>query len=785
MSKVGEAYVEIRAKTDKFEKELTDGVEDAVKKVQDDIDKVGDTVNDNVASFGQRFKSGIQSAAVPAGLALAGIGAMASKAVGAASDLGESINAVNVVYGKAASGILELSKNAATAVGLSQTEFNAFAVQFSSFAEKIAGPGGDIVGTIESISNRAADFASVMNLEVAEAAAIFQSGLAGETEPLKRFGIDLSEAAVKAYAAANGIGEGSKELTEQQKILARHGALMEQTNKTQGDFANTSDSLANRTRIATSQFKDLLSQVGERLIPIFEQLLSVGQSVIDWAKNNETAVYILVGAVAALAATVVAVNVALKVQAAIGAIAAGVQAAYALITGKAAAATAAQATATATATTAQMGLNAAMALNPVGLIVAGILALIAAIVIAYKKFDGFRNVVNAVINFVITGIERFVNSWIMAINFVIRSINTMTGVLGVFGVNVPKVAEIAEVSFGRISDAANKAAVNTSGMTKAQIENMELNQMLPPVIDQTTDSTLKLGGASSKTAERIKKLRDSLGDSFKTTLEKAKDALAKAQEAYKEFAQSVSEAVTSSFSFQDAYDAGKETGSGFFTALQDQVAKIKDFSVLINRLMAAGLSEAALQQVLSAGVDAGSAIANEILNTADGVLKANSLVSEVASIGDQIGTNAAGTFKQAGVDAGTALVAGITEVISKYQVKLKSKKLSAKQLKKLQEQFAVDVSFAFSGSGLPEMANGAIISSRSPVIVGEAGPEAIIPISRPARAMQLMEQSGLADLARSRGGAAVNIENATFVAPLDADLVAQKVLVAERARSFG
>jgi hypothetical protein len=161
------------------------------------------------------------------------------------------------------------------------------------------------------------------------------------------------------------------------------------------------------------------------------------------------------------------------------------------------------------------------------------------------------------------------------------------------------------------------------------------------------------------------------------------------------------------------------------------------------------------------------------------------LVSLVASIGDQIGLNASGQFRQAGVDAGTALVAGITDVISKYKVKLKSKKLTTKQLKKLQDQFAVDVSFGFAGSGLPELANGAIVSSRTPAIIGEAGPEAVIPISRPARALQLMEQTGLASLARNGSGAAVNIENATFVAPVDADLVAQTVLVAERARSFG
>jgi hypothetical protein len=756
MSKVGEAYVEIRAKTDKFEKDLVTGVDDALDKVSQSVDGVTDQVNVTTKSF-VNWSGAIQKAALPAGIALAAVGTMATKAVGAASNLGESINAVNVVFGKASEGILALSKDAATAVGLSQTEFNGLAVQFSSFAEKIAGPGGDIVGTIQSISTRAADFASVMNLEVADAARIFQSGLAGETEPLKRFGIDLSEAAVKAYAMANGIGDGSGQLTEQEKILARHGALMEQTAKTQGDFANTSDSLANRQRIVGSQFKDLQADLGNALIPAFEALLAVGQKVIEFVKENTTLVLILVGAVTAFAAAIVGLSFAFK--------------AYEIIKK--------------TVIAAQWAWNAALNANPIGLVIVAIAAAIAIVVLLYKRFEVVRTVVQTVVNAVVGYFEFMINMWIKGINMFTGALNKITGVLGIFGINVGKIGEIAEVSFGRMGDAANKATVNTSGMTKAQIENMEITQQQTTATDQNTSALGKLGSTVDKTADKIKKLRDTIGDGFKTTLDKAKSALASAQEAFNDFSKSVSEAVTESFSFQDAYEAGKESGSGFFSALTDQATKVQDFSVLINRLMAAGLSEAALQQVLDAGVDAGSAIATEILGSADGVIRANNLVSQVASIGDQIGLNAAGQFRQAGVDAGTALVAGITEVISKYQVRLKSKKLTTKQLKKLREQFAVDVSFAFAGSGLPELANGAIVSSRTPAIIGEAGPEAVIPISRPARALQLMEQTGLASLARNGSGAAVNIENATFVAPVDADLVAQKVLVAERARSFG
>ena len=86
------------------------------------------------------------------------------------------------------------------------------------------------------------------------------------------------------------------------------------------------------------------------------------------------------------------------------------------------------------------------------------------------------------------------------------------------------------------------------------------------------------------------------------------------------------------------------------------------------------------------------------------------------------------------------------------------------------------------GVTLPRLANGAIINRATIAQIGEAGPEAVIPISRPGRAMQLMEQSGLADMVR-QSGSAVTIQNANFVNGTDADLVAQKVLAAWRGRT--
>lgn len=217
--------------------------------------------------------SGMWASFTSSPLAIAGataaVGAFTAKAVNDASNLEESINAVNVAYQDSADGVHALGQTSADAFGLSQRAFNEFSVQFSAFADKIATAGGrDVTGVLDEMTTRIADFASVNNLDMAEAAQIFQSSLAGETEALRRFGGDVSAAAVEQFAFENGLIKTKAELTESIKVQARYGLLMKETAKTQGDFANTSDSLANQQRILSANVEDLSASFGKKLTPI-------------------------------------------------------------------------------------------------------------------------------------------------------------------------------------------------------------------------------------------------------------------------------------------------------------------------------------------------------------------------------------------------------------------------------------------------------------------------------------------------------------------------------------
>ena len=207
----------------------------------------------------------------------------AKQSIQAFSDLEESINAVNVSYLDGSDAIHKLGENSATQFGLSTAAVNDAAVAMSAFAEKI--DAADPPGAFQNVLQRATDFASVMNLEVDEALRLFQSGLAGESEPLRKFGVDVSAATISVIALEQGIIQQGEKMDEAQKIQARYAAIMAQTAKTAGDFANTSDGLANTQKILGAQWKEMQAVVGKALAPAMISLLNAGKELLPIAEG--------------------------------------------------------------------------------------------------------------------------------------------------------------------------------------------------------------------------------------------------------------------------------------------------------------------------------------------------------------------------------------------------------------------------------------------------------------------------------------------------------------------
>ncbi len=233
------------------------------------------SIDDKTTKTGHHIGTAMKVAG--AAFAAVGIGAAigAKKAIDAASNLGESVNAVEVVFGKASDTIFEFGKTAATQAGLSQRAFNEAVTPIGAALRNVGLGAEEAANQSINLTKRAADMASVFNVDLDEAITAIQAGLRGEADPLERFGVGLNETAIASYAVKTGIAAAGEEMTNQQKVQARLGLLMEQSNRVAGDFVNTSDGLANQQRILRAEFENVSAEVGTALLPVATKLLGI------------------------------------------------------------------------------------------------------------------------------------------------------------------------------------------------------------------------------------------------------------------------------------------------------------------------------------------------------------------------------------------------------------------------------------------------------------------------------------------------------------------------------
>jgi hypothetical protein len=246
------------------------------------------------------------------------------------------------------------------------------------------------------------------------------------------------------------------------------------------------------------------------------------------------------------------------------------------------------------------------------------------------------------------------------------TLNYFDGLLGRLDVLGPKAAAIKN-KINPVADALDRL----EGKLRPKVEGADDDPPAGKGLDKIAEKAKKL-------AEKTKEAASALEKEMAEALKGAEENLATAQEAFDSFAGSVGEVIRETLNFADAFKASaEEGGSSFFTELQKQADKAKEFGVLTEKLLAAGISKEALDQVLSAGVESGTEIAKQLLGAADGVLKANTLVAEVEAIADRIGLAAANKFYKAGVDNGTAYLKGVEEAIAAANARIAGAKRPA------------------------------------------------------------------------------------------------------------
>jgi hypothetical protein len=275
---------------------------------------------------------------------------------------------------------------------------------------------------------------------------------------------------------------------------------------------------------------------------------------------------------------------------------------------------------------------------------------------------------------------------------------------------------------------------------------------------------------TGESVEKFEELTSVIQDRFSNALSDAQSQLDGAKEAFNDFKNSIATTITGTINFASAIEE-----TDFLTGLEAQASKAIKFSERINTLLTLGLSERGIQEVLGAGADAGIAIADQIIaGGSTVVVKVNQLLNSVSTVADQVGQQGASMFYSAGVAQGQALVDGIKASLIAAGAEIANISASLvgagavippapppppppstvtggtppapKATKSLltTSQFAkasnilktsgtaagsyTALAFALSNKTI-KMARGGIVMGPTNALIGEAGPEAVIPLS--------------------------------------------------------
>ena len=139
------------------------------------------------------------------------------------------------------------------------------------------------------------DLASLKNIPVAESFTKIQAAISGELEPIRRLGVDLSQARLQQELLNLGYSQSVSTLSQADKAVLRYIAIMKQTTDAQGDFARTLSSPANMIRILQAQLNSLARSVGSLLYPALKSILPPLIAAVELVKELVTGIASLMG----------------------------------------------------------------------------------------------------------------------------------------------------------------------------------------------------------------------------------------------------------------------------------------------------------------------------------------------------------------------------------------------------------------------------------------------------------------------------------------------------------
>jgi len=298
----------------------------------DDVEKKTSSMKDKMLGIGK---------GVAAGLAATAVIDFGKDVINAAADADDANDVMQAAFGETSKSFDAFAKNAADSMGLSETAYKNMAAKTGSLLQSVGISNKDAADSTQVLTQRAADMAAIWGTDVPTAMEAINKGLVGSTKGLTQFGVKISANEIDARAMAKGYVDASGKVTDAGKAIAAQEIILEKTSNVQGAYADNSKDLGSQQDMLKAKFANLQAGLGAGLLPIITKVMQVFQPILDFIVKN--------------------IDVLGPLALGIGAV-----------------------------TAAMWLFNAAMAANPITLVVIAIAALVAGILILWNNVDWFR-----------------------------------------------------------------------------------------------------------------------------------------------------------------------------------------------------------------------------------------------------------------------------------------------------------------------------------------------------------------------------------------------------------
>ena len=242
-----------------------------------------------VESGSERMSASMVSAGSKMVATSAVLGVALWNAAGAASDLNESVDYSGRVFGEASGQVADFAESA-DAIGLSERAAHEAATTFGDLLKATKASKTETAAMSIELTKLAADMASAKNTSPDEAVEALGAALRGESEPIRRYGVLLDDATLKAKALDMGLIESATgTLPLNIKMQAAYAEILAQTSGMQGNFTETADGAANKGRVLAAEMENAKASIGEGFLPVMSSTIGMVSSLTSGIGGlNET-----------------------------------------------------------------------------------------------------------------------------------------------------------------------------------------------------------------------------------------------------------------------------------------------------------------------------------------------------------------------------------------------------------------------------------------------------------------------------------------------------------------